>query len=54
VHGTHALAEPAILAHAGDYRRVLVGLRDGTLDLDAARGRERINEDLAAVLGQGS
>lgn len=54
VHGTHALGEPAILAHAGDYRRVLVGLRDGTLDLEAARGRERINEDLAAVLGQGS
>lgn len=54
VHGTHALGEAAIREHAADYRCVLLALRDGTLDLDAARGRERINEDLAAVLGQGS
>jgi glutathione-regulated potassium-efflux system ancillary protein KefG len=51
VHGTHRLGEAEIAAHAGDYRRTLIALRDGTLDLAVARGRARLNSDLAAVLG---
>jgi glutathione-regulated potassium-efflux system ancillary protein KefG len=50
VHGTHSLGDAEIAAHAGDYRRTLVALRDGTLDLTAAHGRSRLNADLAAVL----
>jgi glutathione-regulated potassium-efflux system ancillary protein KefG len=50
VHGTHALGEPEIARVAEQYRRVLVALRDGTLDLDAARARSHLNEDLAAIL----
>lgn len=33
---------------AEEYRRILAGLADGTLDLEAAAGAERINECLAA------
>ena len=51
VHGTHRLGETEIAAHAGDYRRTLIALRDGTLDLAVAHGRARLNSDLAAVLG---
>jgi len=51
VHGTHRLGEAEITAHAGDYRRTLIALRDGTLDLAVAHGRARLNSDLAAVLG---
>lgn len=50
VHGTHALDEPRIERHAADYRRVIEALRDGRLDREAARGRERLNADLDAVL----
>jgi len=51
VHGTHLLTEPEIARHADDYRRLVVALRDGTLDDAAARGLPRLNADLAAVLG---
>lgn len=43
VHGTHALDEAAFQEHAADYRRALEGLRDGTLDLGAARDLPRLN-----------
>jgi len=29
VHGTHRLGDSEIAAHAEDYRRLLIGLRDG-------------------------
>lgn len=50
IHGTHALAPDDVERMARDYRRVVVALRDGTLDLEAARARSRFNEDLAALL----
>jgi glutathione-regulated potassium-efflux system ancillary protein KefG len=50
VHGTHGLAEGEIKRHAADYRRALIGLRDGLLDLEHARARPRLNSDLDAVL----
>jgi glutathione-regulated potassium-efflux system ancillary protein KefG len=46
VHGTHATDEAGFRAHGDDYRRVIEGLRDGTLDLDAARDWPRINHAL--------
>ena len=51
VHGTHRLGDPEIDAHACDYRRLLIGLRDGAVDAAAARRWPRLNMDLAAVLG---
>ncbi|MDA1094743.1 MAG: NAD(P)H-dependent oxidoreductase [Acidobacteria bacterium] len=43
VHGSHAMTPDALDAHARDYRRILEGLRDGTLDLAAARRHPRLN-----------
>ena len=51
VHGTHLLSEDEIRGHAEDYRRLLRALRDDALDLGAVRGLERINHDLATLLG---
>lgn len=36
--------------HAAQYRRTLVALRDGRLDLEKARRFELLNEDLSAVI----
>ena len=52
VHGTYGLGEAEIETAAADYRRLLVGLRDGTLDRGALRDLARINRDLDAVLGR--
>lgn len=43
VHGAHRLQEPEITAHAEDYRRTLLALRDGRVDLDAASRADRLN-----------
>jgi hypothetical protein len=40
--------------HADAYRRVLEGLRDGVLDVEAARDHPRMNWDLDAVLAHGN
>jgi glutathione-regulated potassium-efflux system ancillary protein KefG len=49
-HGTHGMTPEEIEGHARDYRRVIEALRDGDLDLAAARELPRINADLDAVL----
>lgn len=51
VHGAHAMHPEALAGHAADYRRVLAGLRDGTLDLDAAAAWPRLNADMPALTG---
>jgi glutathione-regulated potassium-efflux system ancillary protein KefG len=54
VHGTHALEGEGIARHAADYRRALLALRDGRLDLERARCLTRLNADLdAVVVGEG-
>jgi len=50
VHGTHSLNAATIGRHAADYRRTVEALRDGALDVDAARDRPRLNLDLDAVI----
>ena len=50
IHGTHQLTDRKIGEHGRDYRRILEALRDGTIDLDVARGLPRINTDLDVVL----
>lgn len=48
VCGTHGMGEPEIAQAAGAYRRVLVALRDGTLDLESARRHGRLEAGLDA------
>jgi glutathione-regulated potassium-efflux system ancillary protein KefG len=50
-HGTLGMSEDTIRAHARDYRRVVVHLRDGSLDLEAARELPRINIAVDELLG---
>lgn len=50
IHGTHLLSPEDVEQVADEYRRVIVALRDGTLDLDAARAQPHLNSDLAAIL----
>jgi glutathione-regulated potassium-efflux system ancillary protein KefG len=50
VHGTHRLSASDIGAHTVEYRRVIRGLRDGTIDLDEAESRPRLNRRLNELL----
>ena len=50
VHGTHSLTDSDVVAHAADYRRMVVALRDGTIDFEAAREFSRLNSDLDRIL----
>jgi len=50
VHGTHELTARDMDRHAQDYRRAVVALRDGVIDLDAARSFPRLNADLDAII----
>jgi glutathione-regulated potassium-efflux system ancillary protein KefG len=54
VHGTHGMAEEAIRGHAADYRRLLGGLIDGTLDRAAASAHPRLNWKLDEILPAGA
>jgi glutathione-regulated potassium-efflux system ancillary protein KefG len=50
IHGTLAMTTDTIRRHAEDYRKVVEGLRDGTLDLEKARNYPRLNKDLNEIL----
>jgi glutathione-regulated potassium-efflux system ancillary protein KefG len=50
VHGTHGMTSEELRSHADDYRRTLIALRDGAVDLEAARAAGRLNADLFAVI----
>jgi len=50
VYGTHSMTDDAIRGHAEDYRRVLLALKDGALDLAAARQFPHLNSNLNAVV----
>jgi len=53
VHGTHLMTSEQIEGHAADYRRAIEALRDGRLDLEAARKFPRLNTELDAVIRDG-
>ena len=53
VHGAHGMTPDRILEHARDYRRAIEALRDGTLDLAAARGEPRLNLRLDELIRNG-
>lgn len=50
IHGTEGLSDAELAAHADDYRRLVVALRDDTLDFAAARRCERLNANLDALI----
>jgi glutathione-regulated potassium-efflux system ancillary protein KefG len=50
VHGTHGMKPPEMDANARDYRRALEALRDGRLDLEAARMQARLNAALDTII----
>lgn len=51
VHGAHQLEGPqALQPYIDDYRRLLIALRDGTLDVERAASADRINAPLAALI----
>jgi len=51
VHGTHAMTDDEMDAAAADYAMIVAALRDGRLDLAAARARGRLNADVSALCG---
>jgi glutathione-regulated potassium-efflux system ancillary protein KefG len=50
VHGTHKLGDSAMAVHEGAFRRVILGLRDDRINLEAARAYPRINQRLDEVI----
>jgi glutathione-regulated potassium-efflux system ancillary protein KefG len=55
VLGVHrGLPHVQIVSHAEDYRRAVIALRDGNLDLDAVSQYEFLNSDLDAVINRRS
>jgi len=50
VHGTHGMTAEEMQAHAEDYRRFLEAMRDGRVDLAAARAEARLNGRLDAII----
>jgi glutathione-regulated potassium-efflux system ancillary protein KefG len=50
VHGTHTIKKDEIARHGEDYRKIIRALRDGTLDMDAARKLPRLNSDTDSIL----
>lgn len=49
-HGTHRMTPMEMESHGRDYGRLLKAIRDGMLDLDAARTCSRLNTDLDRVI----
>jgi len=51
VHGTHTITKEEIARNGEDYRKIITGLRDGTIDLERARTLPRLNADTDSILG---
>jgi glutathione-regulated potassium-efflux system ancillary protein KefG len=54
VLGTHGLAAERLDQHVADYRRVVEGLRDGTLNLKRARRHPRLNANIDDLFDEGT
>lgn len=50
VHGTHTITKEKIDSHGEDYRKIITALRDGTLDIEAARSLSRLNLDTESII----
>ncbi len=49
-HGTHGMTKEVIQEHGEDYRKLIVALKDGTLDIDQARTLSRLNLDIDKII----
>lgn len=53
VFGVHrGLPQEQVNAYAQEYRRMIIALRDGTLDIEQAEQNPYINSDLNAIIGR--
>jgi len=50
VHGTHSITPEDIGRYSSDYRDLLMALREGRVDIEAARKLNRINDHLDLVI----
>ena len=46
VHGTFTVTNEQIENHGEDYKKVIIALRDGLIDFEAARSLPRLNSDM--------
>ena len=52
VHGSLGMTQEQIEVHGRDYGRLLEAIRDGRVDLQAARSSPRLNSDLDQIVGR--
>ncbi len=50
VHGTHKVTKEEIDSHGDDYRKIIIALRDGKVDYEAARTFPRLNSDIEKIM----
>lgn len=50
IHGTHNMTKETIAGHGEDYRKIIIALRDGRLDLEAAGRFPRLNTDTDSII----
>jgi glutathione-regulated potassium-efflux system ancillary protein KefG len=50
VHGTRNITQPEIKSHGEDYQNLILALRDGKVDLEAARASQRLNSNLESII----
>ena len=50
VHGTHNITQQEISSHGEDYQKMILSLRDGKVDLEAAKLHQRLNSDLKSII----
>ena len=50
VHGTRKITQTEIKSYGEDYQNLILSLRDGKVDLEAARSHKRLNSDLESII----
>jgi glutathione-regulated potassium-efflux system ancillary protein KefG len=50
VHGTRNITQQEITSHGEDYQKIILSLRDGKVDLEAAKLHQRLNSDLKSII----
>ena len=50
VHGTRNITQQEITSYGEDYQKMILSLRDGKVDLEAAKLHQRLNSDLKSII----
>ena len=50
VHGTRNITQQEIVSHGEDYQKIILALRDGKVNLEAARSHQRLNSELESII----